>query len=215
MRKFLIAAAILIALVVGAVMIGPNFVNWNAYKTDIAAQLTAATGRDIAIDGELSLAMLPSPRLLATGVRLTAPDGSEFEELLRLRELEVHVALAPLIEQRLQISSIVLVEPEIMLQRLADGRVNWVEGPCPRVGWRRQSGSARCPVRKCAVAKRNRHLSRRGVRCDGTTGKPGRYIRRRLAAWSDARGAARRLCVTRRSSSKWAWANGLRIAACR
>ena len=127
MRKFLIAAAILIALVVGAVMIGPNFVNWNAYKTDIAAQLTAATGRDIAIDGELSLAMLPSPRLLATGVRLTAPDGSEFEELLRLRELEVHVALAPLIEQRLQISSIVLVEPEIMLQRLADGRVNWVE----------------------------------------------------------------------------------------
>ena len=127
MRKFFIAVAILIALVAGAVMVGPNFVNWNAYKTDIAAQLKAATGRDIAIDGELSLAMLPSPRLLATGLRIGAPDGAEFEELLRLRTLEVHVALAPLIERRVQISSVVLVEPEIVIERLADGRINWVE----------------------------------------------------------------------------------------
>lgn len=127
MRKFFIAVAIVIALVVGTVLVGPSFVNWNAYRGDVAAQLKAATGRDIAIDGELSLAMLPSPRLLATGLRLTGPDGAEFEDLLRLRTVEVHVALAPLIERRVQVSSVVLIEPEFVVERLADGRINWIE----------------------------------------------------------------------------------------
>ena len=46
-------------------------------------------------------------------------------DLARLRSLEVRLRVLPLLTGRWDVSSLILVSPEIHLERLADGRVNW------------------------------------------------------------------------------------------
>ena len=51
----------LIVLVVAAVLIGPSFVDWNAYKEEIASQVERATGRSLTIEGDIKLTIVPAP----------------------------------------------------------------------------------------------------------------------------------------------------------
>ena len=59
MRKFIIGVGAFLALLVATALIGPNLVDWNAYKGDIVAQAKAATGRDLTIDGDIDFSVLP------------------------------------------------------------------------------------------------------------------------------------------------------------
>ncbi|HEY5598833.1 MAG TPA: AsmA family protein, partial [Kiloniellales bacterium] len=78
MKKIGIGLLVVLVLLVAAVLIAPSFVDWNAYKDRIAAEVHAATGRELAIDGNISLALLPAPALSVEIVRLAnAAGGSE------------------------------------------------------------------------------------------------------------------------------------------
>ncbi len=125
MRKVLIAIVVLPVVAVGALLVVPSFVDWNAHKGRVTAELAAATGRPVRIDGGLSLRILPTPTLTAAGVRLANLPGSETQDMVNLVAVEVRVALAPLFEGRIAVDSVILVEPTIVLERLADGRANW------------------------------------------------------------------------------------------
>lgn len=125
MRKLLIGIAVLVVVLVAAVLVVPSFIDWNGYKPEIQAAAKDATGRDLSIDGDLSLAILPSPSLSVETVTLSNIPGGSSEPMLRLGALRVAVALWPLIGGEVQVTSVTLVEPTIVLERLADGRANW------------------------------------------------------------------------------------------
>jgi len=124
-RFFLYGLAALVVLVIAAVLIGPSFVDWNAHKDRIAAEVRKATGRDLMIDGDVHLAVLPAPTLSADRVRLANVAGGSEPTMAELRELRVRIALLPLLVGRMQVESVSLVEPKILLEILADGRRNW------------------------------------------------------------------------------------------
>ncbi|MGP1253634.1 MAG: AsmA family protein [Kiloniellales bacterium] len=127
-RKISIGLGLLLALAIGAVFVVPSFVDWNAYKDQIARQIEAQTGRDLTIAGDVGLSLLPTPRLTAEQVSLAnAPDG-QAAQLASLEALEVRVALAPLLSGEIQVRSLVLVAPTVSLERLPDGRGNWEFG---------------------------------------------------------------------------------------
>lgn len=128
MRKVLIGLGAVVVLVIVAVLVGPGFYDWNSLKPDIAAQAKKLTGRDLAIDGDISLAILPSPRLRAEKVRFANIEGGSVPDMATLDALEVHVALMPLLSGEVQVESVSLVRPTIVLERLADGKVNWQVG---------------------------------------------------------------------------------------
>lgn len=129
LKKILIGLAVVLALLVGAVLLLPSLVDWNAYKDQIAEQVERATGRELTIAGDMSLAVLPTPRLTAEGVTLANLPGGQAEHMVTLDALEVTVALAPLLSGRVQVQSVVLVAPTVVLERLPDGRGNWQLGP--------------------------------------------------------------------------------------
>lgn len=122
------------ALLIVAVLVAPLLIDWNAFKPRLAAAVEEATGRQLEIDGDLRLSLLPSPTLSAEGARLANIEGGSQQPMISLEALEVHVALAPLVGGDLRVKSIALVEPAILLERLADGRVNWQLGPPPEEG---------------------------------------------------------------------------------
>lgn len=115
----------LIALVVGAAAIGPAFVDWNAYKDDIAREVRAATGRSLIIDGDINLAVLPSPRLFVSRVRLRPDEGAAAADMVRLEALRLDVMLMPLLRGEVQVASMTLNEPVITVSIGKDGRTNW------------------------------------------------------------------------------------------
>jgi uncharacterized protein involved in outer membrane biogenesis len=125
LRKVLIAFGAVLALLVAAVLVGPSFVDWNAQKDRIVAEVQRATGREFSIQGDMSLSLLPVPALSAQGVRLASIEGGSAEPMVDLKELRVRVALLPLIEGTVQVERILLVEPKILLEVLPDGRRNW------------------------------------------------------------------------------------------
>ena len=125
MKKFLIGAAILLVVLIAAAVIGPSFINWNDHKARIIAAVHDATGRKLAIDGDISLGILPAPALSAHNVRLAGLPGAASADMLTLKELEVRVALAPLISGEIQVTSVRLIEPRLILEVLPDGQANW------------------------------------------------------------------------------------------
>ncbi len=132
MRKALIAAAGIVVLVVAAVLIVPSFINWNAYKADIVALAEEATGRRLAIDGDINLRLLPSPALRVSNVRLANPQGAADADLVSLASLEVQAAFWPLLRRELQVRSVRVREPRIALEVLADGTATWEFTPQPK-----------------------------------------------------------------------------------
>ncbi len=125
MKKILIGVIVLLVVLVAAAVIGPNFINWNDYKAQIITAVRDATGRELAIDGDISLALLPAPALSARNVRLASLPGATAVDMLTLKALEVRVALAPLISGDIQVTSVRLIEPQLILEVLPEGQTNW------------------------------------------------------------------------------------------
>jgi uncharacterized protein involved in outer membrane biogenesis len=133
-KIFLYGLLAFVVLVVAAALIGPSFVDWNAHKARIAAEVRKATGRDLTIDGDVHLAILPAPALSADQVSIANIPGGSAPYMAQVRELRVRIALLPLIQGRVQVESVSLVAPEILLEELADGRRNWEFGATARAG---------------------------------------------------------------------------------
>ena len=86
MRKLIVGFAVLIVLLVAAALIAPGFIDWNGYKGRITAAIEDATGMSLAIDGDIALAILPSPTFAVGGLRVV---GAGESELLRVKKLRV------------------------------------------------------------------------------------------------------------------------------
>ncbi|MDF2094374.1 AsmA family protein [Aquibaculum arenosum] len=126
MRALLLALLSLMLLAVVAVAVVPGFIDWQAAKPRLEAELSRVLGRDVAVDGALSLRLLPRPWLTAEGLRVAnRAEGSE-PELLRVARLEMRVAALPLISGQVEVQSLRLVRPVLLLERLPDGGGNWL-----------------------------------------------------------------------------------------
>ena len=121
----MIGVLVLLVLAVAVVFIGPSFYDWNSEKARISRVVRDLTGRDVKIDGDVSLTLLPSPKLTAKQISLANIPGASAETMARVRELELQVALLPLIQGQFQVQSFSLIGPEIALEILPDGRRNW------------------------------------------------------------------------------------------
>jgi len=125
LRKLLIGIAVLVVVLVAAVLVVPGLIDWNGYKPEIQAAARDATGRELRLQGDIGLSVLPSPSLSVENVTFANVEGGSEADMVSLESLRVHVALLPLLSGRVHVTSVTLVKPIILLERLADGRANW------------------------------------------------------------------------------------------
>jgi uncharacterized protein involved in outer membrane biogenesis len=125
LKKFFTVVFLLCVLSVTVLVIAPSFIDWNAYRGDLSTLLGRAAGRQVSIDGDLELAILPSPHLNARDVRIANIAGASDSDLARVGEIRMQIAAGPLFGGRIAVSSLLLVEPIINLETLPDGRTNW------------------------------------------------------------------------------------------
>ena len=125
MKRLLIGFAVLVAILIAGLVIGPSFFSWNDHKAEIIAAFRDATGLQLAINGDISLRIIPTPALSVRDISLAGGGGTGAPDILTLKALEVRVALAPLISGEIQVTSVRLIQPHLMLEVAAGGRANW------------------------------------------------------------------------------------------
>ncbi|MEX2648148.1 MAG: AsmA family protein, partial [Alphaproteobacteria bacterium] len=125
MKRLALGLVVIVVVLVAGVVFAPFFVDLDPYKARIAAEISKATGREVAIDGAIALEILPQPHVSITGVRLGNIEGAAAPDMAEVAALDASLALGPLLGGDVQVTSITLIRPIVTLERLADGRANW------------------------------------------------------------------------------------------
>jgi len=125
MKTFAYIVSALLTLLILVAVITPFFLDLNDYKGDIAAAVKDATGRDLAIDGDIAVSLLPVPTVKIGGVRFANLEGATAPDMVRIGVVEASVALMPLFSGTIKVDSLAFIEPVVELEILADGRANW------------------------------------------------------------------------------------------
>jgi uncharacterized protein involved in outer membrane biogenesis len=128
-KKVLIGAGGVIGVLIVALLIAPAFFDLNQYKPQIVSEVKKATGRDLVIDGPVSLSLLPLPEVSVTGVKFFNVAGAKNPNMVEVKSVTVRPSLLALLGGGLEVSEVVLVEPKIVLEINAEGKPNWEFAP--------------------------------------------------------------------------------------
>jgi uncharacterized protein involved in outer membrane biogenesis len=124
-KKVLIGAGGVIGVLILALLIAPSFFDLNQYKPQIVSEVKKATGRDLVIDGPLSLSLLPLPEVSVTGVKFFNVTGAKNPNMVEVKSVTVRPSLFALLVGDIEVSEVTLVEPKIVLEINAEGKPNW------------------------------------------------------------------------------------------
>src|SRR5690348_11169526 len=90
-----VVGAVVVLLVVAVVAIGMLF-DPNDYKDEISAAVARSTGRQLTLDGDLSLAVFPTVRIAVGSASLSNAQGFGPEPMAKIGGAELRLALLPL-----------------------------------------------------------------------------------------------------------------------
>jgi AsmA protein len=123
--KWAVWAAVAVVLVL-VVVIGIFVATFdpNAYKARITQGVQEATGRELAIEGEIGLTFFPLGFSLGE-TRLSNAAGFGDMPFASVEEVAVRVAILPLLKNEVRIDRVVLRGLSLDLQRNAQGVTNW------------------------------------------------------------------------------------------
>lgn len=115
---------LVVAVIAGVVTV--ELISWNFLKPRIAAQVEATTGRELSIDGDVEIDLLPRPRITLHEVSLANPDWAETPDFVELDRLRLAPDLLALATGRLALARIDVDAPVVRLIDRSDGTANWV-----------------------------------------------------------------------------------------
>ncbi|MBI3127838.1 MAG: AsmA family protein [Candidatus Tectomicrobia bacterium] len=126
---FLGAIAGIIVLAVAGAFIYIKTLDPNQYKGYIAGKAKEATGRDLRIEGPIRFELGLRPVLVVEGASFSNTSWGSRPQMATLKRLEVEVEILPLIRAReIRLKRLVLIHPDILLERNKEGRGNWQFG---------------------------------------------------------------------------------------
>src|SRR5271166_2554686 len=128
-RGWLILLGLLVLLPVAALGLLAGVFDPGAYEAQAMAAVRRATGRDLTFNGPVSVSWGLSPVFAARDVTLANIDGGSRPEMMRIERLEARVSLLPLLWHSLYVRQLLLVHPDLLLERNARGEPNWRPGP--------------------------------------------------------------------------------------
>ena len=133
MRSPLLYLGVLLVLVLCSALIAPYFIDWSIYRADIERYASRLVGRDVRIGGDVRIAILPTPVLSVTDLRIANLEGAVTEDFLRADSLEIRVALSPLLKGEVDVQSLAFDGAAIELERIRGAGNNWYLAPTG--GW--------------------------------------------------------------------------------
>jgi AsmA protein len=125
MKKFLIFIFVLALLFGGGLFALTKFISVDKVKTQIAESVKKATGRDISFDAMHPAIFFPNVGLRLRNVKFSNASWAHDKNMLELEELDLHLALKPLLSKRVEVAKLILKKPVIHIETTAEGKGNW------------------------------------------------------------------------------------------
>lgn len=116
-----IISSIILALIVGASFLIPQFLDQAKYKNLIQTKIKEVTGYTVDWQGDIGLRILPLPTASMQSVTVSL----DSYKILSVETAEVRVALAPLFNKNVEVKSVTLEKPIINLVTDAAGNNLW------------------------------------------------------------------------------------------
>ncbi|MDX1334915.1 MAG: AsmA family protein [Gammaproteobacteria bacterium] len=124
-RRVLTIVFFLLVIVVAGVGILLATFDPNSYKGQIEQLVKDETGRDLSLQGDISLSIFPKIGLDLGRVELGNAKGFGEAAFAEVNQVTLNVALLPLLKQQVEIDTIVLDGLSLNLQRNNQGISNW------------------------------------------------------------------------------------------
>src|SRR6266481_8245320 len=116
-----------IAALLGLALIGliatSWFINRDALRAAVEAQIRTVTGLDLVVNGKIEVSVFPASYVSFHDVGLKG--GATSDPALLVDVLTANLRLLPLLLQRFEIADVMMLRPKIRVVREADGASNW------------------------------------------------------------------------------------------
>ncbi len=166
----LTAMLVLTVVLVSALGISVTAARW---RGPIAHAATQALGRQVTLEGPLTLIPTLRPTLTVGGVRVANPPGFSAPEFARLGAAHIRLELLPLLRNEIRIVEVDAEDVRIRLEHAADGRANWDFSSPPSVPEQPQPAAGPGnPVRLEAISS----IGFRRINLEYVTGGGSRYF---------------------------------------
>jgi AsmA family/AsmA-like C-terminal region len=124
-NSLLLTLTALLILVLSALFAAPLFIDWNNYRSVFETQASNLLGRQVKVDGEVHLVLLPAPELRFDDIKVADQEGRLDLPFLEARSLEAWLNIGALLTGTVEARKIAIVDPVLRLDVKADGTGNW------------------------------------------------------------------------------------------
>jgi AsmA protein len=114
-RIGLFSLAVVAAVAIALLFVAPRLIATDTLKDKALAQIEAATGYRVRIDGPVKLAVFPSLDLVARDVGIAQPQGDRAAEFVTAKALRLDLRLGALLGGKVQMTEMMLIDPRIAL----------------------------------------------------------------------------------------------------
>jgi AsmA protein len=125
MKRIGIIVGIVVVVLLGAVLVIPNLIPADVYRSNIQTAGSKALGRDVKVGGKVGVSIFPRIEARAEGGTIANPAAFGEAPFASMKEVRAAVKLIPLLFGKVEIDEFVLVDPKIDLIQLENGANNW------------------------------------------------------------------------------------------
>ena len=128
LKRALLYGGLFLVLLAAIVVALPFFIPVESYRGQIEQAANRATGRTLHIAGPLQLTIFPQVGLSVRDVRFANKPGGMAVDMASAGNVQISVALLPLLSGNIQLAQIILDKPSINLEVDKQGQTNWTFG---------------------------------------------------------------------------------------
>lgn len=116
--------SLILVLIISAI-VAVKVINPNDYKNEIITAVHKATGRELSIDGSISLSFFPWLGVDIKEIQLSNPAGFNNQSFAKVGEVEAKIRLLPLFVGKFELGSIILNNASLNLIKTSAQTNNW------------------------------------------------------------------------------------------
>lgn len=124
LKRWWMAPLIGIALIIMTLALMP----WNFLKPVITDRIEQATGRSVAIHGDVEINLFPHPQLALHQLAISNPDWATADNLLNAEQVTLRPSLIDLLQGELTLEKLKFDDSTLNLEQRANAPANWVVG---------------------------------------------------------------------------------------
>jgi AsmA-like protein len=124
-NNLLIAIAVFVITVLGALFAVPHFIDWNSYRSNFEEEARNVIGREVQVDGDVTLHLLPTPYFRVEKVRIADTATPLTEHFFKTESLSIKLSIAPLLRGVVEVNEIEFQRPVLRVAQDGKGAWNW------------------------------------------------------------------------------------------